>query len=449
MNRITLTDSYKFSHSVQYPVNTTYMFDYIEARSNKIFPETIFFGLQYFLKKYFEKPIEQWEVDEAFHIAQAHGVPFDKEGWDYIVRELQGRLPLKIRAVKEGSVIPTGNILVSVESTDSKVFWVVGFFETLLLKVWYPTTVATKSFFVRKIIDKFQATEPIDFKYHNFGDRGSSSVETASIGGMAHLTSFLGTDNFNALKDASKYYSSDIAGFSIPASEHSTVTSWGKENRFSMYDNYIETFKDYPIVACVMDSYDIYKDVDYVTKGEFKTKIESENYPIFVIRPDSGEPIEVLSKLLKILEDNKVGFSIQKGLKVFNKYRFIWGDGISPEKIEEILSFFEDSGYSIDNISFGSGGDLMQNINRDTMGFAMKCSAIEVDGKIRNVFKDPVTDKGKKSKKGILDLYFVNGEYVTAERGTFKDSLMETVFLNGDILRSESFEEIRKRVQNH
>lgn len=451
-NRITKADSYKYSQPMQYPYGVKSMFDYMEARGGE-YARTVFFGLQYVLKRYFSTPIEMWEVDEAKAIADAHGEPFDYEGWYYIVNELGGKLPVRIRAVPEGSVIPVKNALVTIESTDEKVFWVVGFLETILMKVWYPITIATKSYYVKSMMVPYLyetgGIEGIGFKYHNFGDRGSSSVESAGIGGMAHLTQFMGTDNFDSLRFAKFYYEIEMAGYSIVASEHSTVTSWGKDGEYDMYEAYIEKFKDRPIIACVMDSYNIYEAVNYITSGSFKAKIESDEYPIFVIRPDSGIPVEVLNAVINTMEDNSVAFTVNpQGYKVWNKYRIIWGDGVTPATIEEMIQYIIERGYSADNMAFGSGGDLMQNINRDTCKFAIKCSSITVDGVERDVFKDPITDKGKASKKGRMTTYVrPDGTYFTDAIGIpledgVRDAL-ETVYENGVITKTYTMEEVR------
>lgn len=450
-NRVQLGDSYKYSHPMgMYPENTTYMFDYMESRGGE-YPSTVFIGLEYILKEYFSTPITMDEVDEASAFATAHGIPFDYVGWEYIVKDLGGMLPIRIKAVKEGAVVPVKNAIMTIESTDPKVFWVVSWFETFAMKLWYPITVATKSFYVKKMLKEFSdktGSGFVDFQYHNFGDRGSSSVESAAIGGMAHLSQFSGTDNFHALKLIKDTYGSNNIGFSIPASEHSTVTSWGRDKEFNFYDNYLEKFKGSPIIACVMDSYDIYKAVDYVTSGEFKNKVESAEYPLFVIRPDSGEPIDVISKIIDIMGKNNVSFEFNdKGYKVFNNYRIIWGDGITPKTIEEILKWFTANGYSSDNFAFGSGGDLMQNVNRDTQKFAIKCSSIDVNGISRDVFKDPITDPGKVSKKGKLNLFKGPDGYFTTENNRewsdYTRSAMDVVFENGIIKRTQTFENIK------
>ncbi len=419
-NLITLTDSYKFSHWKQYPDDTEKVYSYMEARGG-LSDKIIFFGLQYYLKEYLSKPITMNDVDAAESEAIAHGVPFNREGWEYIVNVHKGKLPLEIQAVKEREAYNVGDVLMTIVNTDDKLFWLTNWMETLLMKVWYPTSIATKSYNIKNIIkgafEKSSDNDDISFSCQNFGDRGSSSVEAAMIGGMAHLTQFSGTDNFRAVKALKDYYGISN-GYSICATEHSTITSWGKQYEYDAIINFIETYKDKPLIACVMDSYDIYKSIDFFTRGIMKSKIESDSYPTLVLRPDSGDPLEVLERLFKITENNQVKYTVNsKGYKVFNKYRLIWGDGITPKQINAILDFVIKLGYSAENIAFGSGGDLMQNVNRDTHGFAIKCSAIKRDGEWFDVFKDPITDSGKLSKKG-----------------RFENKDLRTVFLNGELV---------------
>ena len=207
----------------------------------------------------------------------------------------------------------------------------------------------------------------VNYMMHNFGDRGSSSVESAAIGGMAHLAAgFMGTDNFNSLRYARDIYNvEDITtiGHSIPATEHSSTTSWKKENEMQMIMNHLENNKGKAIIAAVMDSYDYFKAVRTVCKqdGEFQEKINSDEYPVFVMRPDSGNPAEIVPETLKIMEEENVPYTTnKKGYKVFNKMRIIWGDGINTESIKVMLDIMVKMGYSTENIAFGSGGWLMQ-----------------------------------------------------------------------------------------
>ena len=421
MNIINLTDSYKFSHFNQYPKGTEIVHSYLMARGGE-YDEIVMHGLAYILKKYLHGYIYRDYRDASEIMAKDHGIPFNKEGWEYIIEKHSGTLPIIIKALPEGTITKPGVPLLTIENTDPNCAWLIGYLETLLLKIWYPVTVASKSLAVKKMLLKYwektaDDVSGVDFAYHNFGDRGSTSVEAAAIGGVAHLTQFKGTDNFNCLEHSNKYYDGKYQGFSIPASEHATVTSWGRDNEFAMIENYLETYKSSPIIACVLDSYDIYKAVDFVTSGSMKQKIENKNYPIFVIRPDSGDPVLIIGYILGAMLRNNVTYTKNsKGYVIFDKYRIIWGDGINPAMIDRILQATGDHGFSAQNFAFGSGGDLMQNVNRDTCKFAIKCSAIRVNGEWRDVYKDPITDPGKKSLRGRIE----NSDFITV----FKDGVI-------------------------
>jgi len=455
-NRVAMADSYKYSHSSQYPEMIS-MYDYMESRGGK-YPATVFVGLQYYLKAYFATPITQQEVDQAARMAKAHGVPFDKEGWDYIVQELKGKLPVRIKAVKEGSLIPVKNVLMTIESTDPKVPWIAGWLETILMKVWYPTTIATKSFYVRKMLEKYGAPEWAQFAFHNFGDRGSSSVESAAIGGFAHMTQFMGTDNFNALFMVEDFYNqpSDIPGaFSVFATEHSTTTAnadGSTKKEIAFVERMLIENPDAPIMSFVADSYDIYNFTDKVTQPNswIRETIESRPNQKFVIRPDSGDAIDVISKMLDIMKENDIVFTRNEDGKIlFRDYGILWGDGITPDVIEEILKMVISKGFAAENMVFGSGGDLMQNVNRDTQRFAIKCSSItRPNGAEQDVFKDPITDPGKKSKKGKVTTYY-NKEsktyFVDRVGMDFETSyeILEVVYENGELIKEVSLENIR------
>lgn len=452
------TDSYKASHYLQYPPKTSSMFSYIESRgSDEGYEKTVFFGLQYFLKAYLTYRVTPEDVEEAKDFYALHGEPFNYDGWMYIAKELKGKLPVRIRAVPEGTIVPTHNILVSIESTDPKVFWVVSWLETMMLRyVWYGTSVATRSRKIKQIILdslKVSSDDPhaeIAFKLHDFGSRGVSSQESAMLGGAAHLVNFQGSDTVVGVRCANKYYNSKMAGFSIPASEHSSITGWGKENEVEAYRNMLKQFaKPGALVACVSDSYDLWNAITNLWGTTLKEEIVKSGATL-IVRPDSGNPPDVVLQSLKLL-DEKFGHTLNgKGYKVLNNVRVIQGDGISESSIKKILGLALENGYSATNIAFGMGGQLLQALNRDTLKFAMKCSSITVDGEQRHVFKDPVTDHGKVSKAGRLDLVRRDGHFTTVEIP--KDQIdfngiseMRTVYENGQILVSDTFEDIRLR----
>jgi len=463
-NLLLLTDSYKVSHHVQYPPKTQVIYSYFECRGG-LHEEVCFFGLQYLLKKYVQGVVvTQAKIDEAAALYQLHFGPttsgvFNQEGWDYILKEHNGRLPIRIKALPEGTCLPYKNAMFTMENTDPKCFWLTNFLETLLVQVWYPTTVATNSREQKKIIFKSLKetgdVTGIDFKLHDFGYRGVSSVETAGLGAAAHLTQFLGTDTIAGLVVAREYYGCECAGYSIPASEHSTITAWGRDGERAAYQNMLT---QYPtgLVACVSDSYNIYQAAsDLWGKSPLKELVMERDGQL-VIRPDSGDPPTVDLQLLELLGEAFGYTTNTKGYKVLDPHvRIIQGDGIDIEMLTKILTHITANGWSTDNIAFGSGGGLLQKVNRDTQKCAFKCSLAIVDGKEVPVFKDPITDPGKKSKKGYLSVHRTvdskSGETVWETRadGThdFDTDHMRTVFENGYLLIDEQWEEIRRRAQ--
>lgn len=453
-------DSYKASHYLQYPPNTTSIFSYIESRGHdgSGYDSTVFFGLQYYLKEYLTHRVSPAEVEEAKEFFEAHGEPFNYQGWMYIATELQGKLPVRIRAVPEGSVVPTHNVLVSIESTDPKVFWIVSWLETMLLRVWYGTTVASRSYKIRQIIMRAlqvssdKPEEEINFKLHNFGARGVSSQESAMIGDMAHLVNFLGTDTVVGVRGAAKYYHTPMAGFSIPASEHSSITSWGKDHEIDAYRNMLKQFaKPGALVACVSDSYDLWNAITNLWGTQLKEEIIQSGATL-VIRPDSGNPPDVALQSLKLLDEKFGSVLNSKGYKMLNHVRVIYGDGINEHSIQNILDKVLNAGFSATNISFGMGGALMQKLDRDVNCFAMKTSSITVDGEERDVFKDPITDCGKRSKAGRLDLIQLEDDTyqtVVLQDGDLchESTAMDTVYLNGDVLIEYNLDDIRTIAQ--
>lgn len=222
-NLLLNTDSYKLSHFLQYPPETEYISSYIESRGGR-FDEVVFFGLQYYLKAYLSTPFTLEDILEADQVARLHGLPFHREGWEKILKKHHGRLPLRIEAVPEGTLIKTHNVMLQVVNTDPEFYWLPSFIETSLLRaIWYPSTVATLSREIKKIIADYlvetaENRDGIDFKLHDFGSRGVSSFESAGIGGLAHLVNFQGTDTLTAVIFAKDYYHCDMAAYSIPAS---------------------------------------------------------------------------------------------------------------------------------------------------------------------------------------------------------------------------------------
>lgn len=455
INPILNTDSYKTSHFLQYPPGTERVFSYVESRGGD-YPSTVFFGLQAILKAEFLNPVTAAHIDEAEELLGAHGMPFNRAGWERIVQVHGGYLPLEVRAVAEGCVVPVHQPLMTVVNTDPQLPWVTSYAETALLRVWYPITVATISWHVRQIIKaalERTADDPmaeLPFKLHDFGARGVSSEQSAAIGGLAHLVSFQGSDTLSAIVGARRWYHEPMAGFSIPAAEHSTITSWGREHEADAYANMVASFgKPGGIYAVVSDSYDLYAAIEHLW-GETLRQLVIDSGATLVVRPDSGDPVTVVAKTLRLLAERFGTTMNGKGFKVLNTVRVIQGDGVNPVSIAAILERITGDGFSASNIAFGMGGALLQQLNRDTQKFAYKTSAAQVAGEWRDVFKDPVTDTGKRSKKGLLGLVreeagyktvAVDGERFAPLEGG--ENLLVPVFRNGKLLRDVSLAEVR------
>uniref|UniRef100_A0A8C2XJ96 Nicotinamide phosphoribosyltransferase n=1 Tax=Cyclopterus lumpus TaxID=8103 RepID=A0A8C2XJ96_CYCLU len=449
---------FRITHCNQYPPNVSNIYSYFECRRKKgsQFSEVVFFGLQYLLKKYLigqvvtEQKIQEAKLFFQMHFKQA---VFNEESWRKILEKHDGRLPIRIKAVPEGRIIPRGNVLFTVENTDPDFYWLTNYIETMLVQMWYPITVATISREFKKILAKhLKATsgslEGLDLKLHDFGYRGVSSQESAALGGAAHLVNFCSTDTVAGLLMAQRYYGCPMAGFSIPAAEHSTIISWGRNREKEAFERVLEQFPSGP-VAVVSDSYDIFNACRNIWGDKLKERVmERSQDSCLIIRPDSGDPAETL---IEILEECFGSSLNSMGYKVLPSYlRLIQGDGIDLSSVDEILRKLEDEGWSAENFFFGCGSALLQKLNRDTLNCAFKCSYVESNGKGMDVYKQPVTDPSKGSKRGRLSLRRnTDGLLETIERGAGKpeEDLLVTVFENGSLLQDYSLEEIRKNAR--
>jgi nicotinamide phosphoribosyltransferase len=463
-NILTLTDSYKTSHWKQYPKGTSKVYSYLESRGGK-FNNTMFYGLQYFIKQYLSgQVVTEEKIQRAKKFWDAHLGPnhFNEAGWRHILDKHNGHLPVRIKAVPEGTVVKTGNVLVTVENTDPEVPWLTNFLESILLQVWYPTTVGTLSREVKKnLINYLKKTTSynaeeisgvVAFMLHDFGFRGVSSVESSGLGGSSHIINFMGTDTVSAILFAQEFYNTENPlAFSIPASEHSTMTSWGEPFEVKAMENMLDSYPT-GLVACVSDSFDIIRACRDYWGTALRDKILSRDGRL-VIRPDSGDPVQTLKQIFHILWDKFGGTTNDKGFKVLDPHvRVIQGDGVNFESISDICNMMIEEGFSIENIAFGMGGALLQKVDRDTQKFAFKCSSITINGEEAEVRKNPIeiNEKGervqsfKKSKAGRLKL--VNDQTVEHSHDEESDELVE-VFLNGKVMKEWTFEEVRERAQ--
>lgn len=467
-NILMLTDSYKPTHWKQYPKGTSKVYSYLESRGGK-FDNTMFYGLQYFIKQYLTgKVVTLEKIAKAHKFYDAHLGPghFNLEGWMHILEKHDGRLPVRIKAVPEGTSVKTSNVLITVENTDPEVPWLTNYLESILLQVWYPTTVGTLSREIKKLLvsylkkttsyDSDGIKNTVSFMLHDFGFRGVSSVESSAIGCSAHIVNFLGTDTVSGILLAQDYYNTDnMLAFSIPASEHSTITSWTEPFEVKAMENMLD---QYPtgLVACVSDSFDIIRACRDYWGTELRDKILSRDGRL-VIRPDSGDPVQTLKQVFHILWDKFGGIVNNKGFKVIDPHvRVIQGDGVNYESIIDVLDMMVEEGFSVENIAFGMGGALLQKVDRDTQKFAFKCSSITINGEEIDIRKNPIeiNEKGervasfKKSKAGRLKLVHSNGNWETVEHShdEIGDELVE-VFLDGYSKKEWTFEEIRERAQ--
>ncbi|XP_043944470.1 nicotinamide phosphoribosyltransferase [Protopterus annectens] len=472
-NVMLATDSYKVTHYKQYPPNTSKVYSYFECRENKTvdskrykvkYDKTVFYGLQYIMKKYLQgRVVTKEKIQEAKKVYREHFQHdvFNEKGWNYILEKYDGHLPIEIKAVSEGSVIPRGNVLFTVESTDPECYWLTNWVETILVQSWYPITVATNSREQKKILAKYLKEtsgnlEGLDYKLHDFGYRGVSSQETAGIGASAHLVNFKGTDTVAGITLISKYYGTKdaVAGYSVPAAEHSTITAWGKDHEKDAFEHIVIQFPSVP-VSVVSDSYDIYNACENFWGEDLKHLVvaRTPNAPL-IIRPDSGDPLDTVLKILEILGKKFPPKENVRGYKVLPPYiRIIQGDGVDINTLQEVLQGMKKHRWSIENICFGSGGALLQKLTRDFLKCAFKCSYVVTNGLGVNVFKDPVADPNKRSKKGRLSLHTTSsGGYITLEegRGDLEEyglDLLHTVFRNGKVMKTYTFDEVRENAK--
>ena len=455
-NLILNVDSYKASHYLQYPPGAEAVSSYIECRGGE-FAEAVFFGLQAFVREYLLTPIHMGDIDEAEEMLHAHGLPFHRAGWEHILQAHDGLLPLEISAVPEGTVVPLHNVMLQVVNTCPSCFWLTSYIETALVRaIWYPVTVATQSREIKKVIARYldetaDSRDDLPFKLHDFGARGATSLESARLGGMAHLVNFQGTDTVSGLVAARRYYGADMAGYSIPAAEHSTMTAWGREREADAYANMLDQFAGpHKLVAVVSDSYDLWHAIEKIWGGTLKERVINSGGTL-VVRPDSGDPVAIVTESLERLMRIFGATTNSKGYRVLPEFiRVIQGDGVTRHSIPQILQAMKEQKQSADNITFGMGGALLQKLDRDLMSFAMKASAVRIDGHWHDVYKDPVTGPEKKSKRGRLALIrSPAGEYATIplEQADPHLNLLQPVYRDGRLLRDTTFDAVRARAE--
>lgn len=484
MTPIHLTDFYKTGHKDQYPEGTEYVYSNMTARSSRMpgVDKIVFFGLQYFIIKYLEQEFSnnffnapKEYVVQKYKRRLDHALGPDAVSMSHIeaLHDL-GYLPLEVKALSEGTLVPLRVPFLTVENTDPEFFWLTNFIETMLSNaLWHPITVATIAFEYRKLLNRYaqETSDNIEFvqwQGHDFSMRGQTSIESSSVAGAAHLLSFTGTDTLPAIDLLEQYYGahaeSEMIGGSVPATEHSVMCFGGEATE---YNTFLRLIKDvYPkgVVSIVSDTWDYWKIITE-TLPALKSLIMSREGKV-VVRPDSGDPVKIIcgDDDAHVLSPERVG-TVEllwrvfggtvnsKGYKELDPHiGVIYGDSITLERAQQICEGLKQKGFASTNVVFGIGSYTYQYVTRDTFGMAIKATAGYVNGQELHVFKNPKTDNGmKKSARGYLTVqYGPDGHLVMTDQLSKKDAadagLLLTVFLNGVTFGTTSLKEIRKRL---
>lgn len=447
-----MSDSYKAGHFLMYP-DSDKSVAYGELR--KPYPgvndaRIVFHGIRYIVENYLNR---QWTVEEveqadkfySTHNAAGTAYPYPKELFLKFIKENNGYFPIKVEALAEGTVIYP-HVPVYQITAENEYANLCTFLETLLTHVWYPTTVATLSRHVRTVIDEFfEDTVDMenfwkkDSRLHDFGMRGVTCAEQALIGGVAHLLNFGGSDTMNAAFYAQFYLNGGKpVASSIPATEHSVMTSWKSE--LEALENMHKQFpagSDFcklGIFATVGDSYNYENFLNNIVP--VVAKKFSGKFGLWVLRPDSGNPVDCVLQGLEAADKTFGSTLNKKGFKVLNGAAVIQGDGINIDDVKNILRAVKIKGFSVENVAFGMGGGLLQKINRDTLSMATKLSYIRyADGGEKNIMKRPSDDKGKYSLPGEMKVVYQNGipTVFPIETETIGKSLLKVVYNNGPV----------------
>ena len=482
-----LADFYKLSHRKQYPQETTKVYSTLTPRSNKYAPysdEIVWFGLQYFIKEYlidrfnkdfFSKPKDEVISEYSRLVEFSLGKQYAETKHIEELHDL-GYLPIKISTLPEGSLVSMRVPVMTIENTHDNFFWLTNFLETILsTSIWLPTTSATLAYSYRKVLNDYAikttgSTSGVEFQGHDFSMRGMSSEQSATVSGAGHLLSFKGTDTIPSILFLEKYYNGNIEksliGASIPATEHSVMCSYGQENEKDLLTHLLTEVYPTGLFSAVCDTWDFWKLVsEYLP--ELKETIMSRNGKL-VIRPDSGNPVDIIcgtvltggktpeeKGLIEVLYEIFGGQINDLGFKVLDSHiGAIYGDSITLEIAKEICEKLYKKGFATTNVVFGIGSYSYQYATRDTFGFAVKATYAIVDNEERMLFKDPKTDSGiKKSQKGLVVVnkddngkFFFEDNFVDNDEYKSKTNLLETVFVNGELIKETSLDEIRTKL---
>ncbi|MGI2202341.1 nicotinate phosphoribosyltransferase [Shewanella oncorhynchi] len=483
LNPVTAIDGYKVDHRRQYPDNTQVIFSNLTARKSRrgYTDQMVFFGLQYFIKHFL---IDSWNRD-FFQQPKVQVIrQFSRRINNYLgpnnvgtqhIEELHdlGYLPIKIMALPEGSVYPLKVPCLILYNTDERFFWLTNYLETILsANVWGMCTSATTALQYRKIFEAYALETDgdiafVDWQGHDFSFRGMYGAEAAVMSGAAHLLSFIGTDTIPAIDFLEQYYLADsdkeLVGGSVPATEHSVMCAGGMENELETFRRLIEDIYPTGIVSIVSDSWDFWQVMTEFTLA-LKDRILARDGKV-VFRPDTGCPVKIIcgdpqapigspeyKGAIECLWDVFGGSTTAKGYKALNSHvGLIYGDSITIERAEAICAGLKAKGFASTNIVFGIGSFTYQHVTRDTDGYAVKATFAKVDGKDREIFKDPKTDDGtKKSAKGLVAVFKdEQGQFYLKDQASWQDvnnCEFVPVFADGELLTEYSLADIRARL---
>lgn len=479
LSAMLLCDFYKVSHRNMYPKGTETVYSTWTPRDsrNKSISEVVVFGHQAFIKEYlvdffkehfFDRPKHKVVEEYTRIIKNTVGNPETTH-----IEELHdlGYLPLLIKALPEGTVVPMRTPTLTIQNTHPKFFWLTNYIETLIsCELWSAYTSATIAREYKKILDKGAMktvgnTDFTPFQGHDFSMRGMNGLHAAMKTGMGHLTSFVGTDTIPAIMSSEAYYGADVTkgmvGTSIPATEHSIQCAYGNDMEY--LDKIITEVHPTGFVSVVSDGYDFWDVIDRVVPS-LKDKIMSRDGRV-VIRPDSGDPVKIIcgdpesdvplerKGAIEALWDVFGGTTTDKGYKVLDSHiGLIYGDAITMERATNILAILEEKGFASINVVFGIGSYTYQYNTRDTFGFAIKSTDCVINGTEKAIFKDPKTDSGiKKSQKGRVKV-FMDGGVIKWSDGhslsdEFSDDMLVPIYANGYLVNEVSFNQIRERLK--
>lgn len=496
MNPLLLTDGYKTGHHQQYPKGTTLVYSNFTPRSNKYAPKgcdkVVSFGQQMVMMKihemfnndFFNRPKDEVCGEMKRELSLYLNTDYDVSHFEAL-HDL-GYLPIKVKSIEEGSLVPIKVPVLTIYNTIPEFYWVTNYLETILSNLlWKPMTSATIAHQYRKVLTKWvEKTDKerswfIDWQGHDFSMRGMDSVDAVISSGLGHLTSFSGSDSLPTIYGARKYYNADgmICG-SVNATEHSVMCAGSKEDEIGTFRRLLET---YPvgILSVVSDTWDLFKVItEYLPR--LKEEILSRDGKL-VIRPDSGDPVDILcgtqifedmdhyndyeldresilsseeKGVIELLWDVFGGTINEQGYKVLDPHiGAIYGDSITIDRAEDICKRLESKGFASTNVVLGVGSFTYQYNTRDTFGFAMKATYVEINGEGREIFKDPITDDGtKKSATGLLHVTKSNENgYMLVDKVTWDNEAngeLQTIYKDGEFFNQTTLTEIRKKLTN-